>query len=129
MKEQLTVNLLKDIKKLEEKYNLSYKEILKILEKKEEIKIPISIFNEKLGSLESIVKYLKDNLNLNYKEISFLTNRKQQPIRTTYLRAKRKHKEDLKIIQDKTIPLETIQDNSLSVLEPFVLFDILKIFV
>jgi hypothetical protein len=112
--------LFKDIKKLEKKYSLSYEEIINILGKKEKISIPFSIFNNKLGSLESIVKFLKENLSLNIKEISFLTNRKQQPIRTTYLRASKKYSVKLIADGEKNIPLDVIANNKLSVLENII---------
>jgi hypothetical protein len=114
-----TGQLLADIRRLERKYNLKHKEILDILEKKE-TNIPISIFNKKLGSLESIVKYLKENLKLSYKEIAFLLNRKQQPIRTTYIRSKHKYPSKLDISSKERIPVSVLENNELSVLESIV---------
>jgi hypothetical protein len=117
-----TKELYKDIKKLEEKYSLSYKEMLDILGKKSQIDIPLSIFNKTLGSLESIIKYLKEELQLSVKEISFLTNRKQQPVRTTYNRTQKKHPKRLDITAKNSIPITIIQDTKLSVLENLVSF-------
>ncbi|MBD3164476.1 hypothetical protein GF323_04700 [Candidatus Woesearchaeota archaeon] len=115
---QKTEQLFKDIKNLEQKYRLSYKEILDLAEKKN-IGIPLSIFNKKLGSLESIVKYLKENLKLSIREIAFLTARKEQPIRTTYNRARKKLVPELKA-RGKALPLSIIENKSLSVLESIV---------
>ena len=50
---------------LKQKYNIKGKELEKLSASKE-ITIPVSIFNETLGPLESIVKYLKENLNLSF---------------------------------------------------------------
>ena len=50
---------------IKEKYALSFDDLLSLI-KKEEIAIPLSIFNKELGSLESISKYLKENLKLTY---------------------------------------------------------------
>lgn len=122
MSKQIQTDLFNDIRKLEQKYSLSYKEIKEILDKKNKICIPFSIFNDRLGSLESIVKYLRENIGLSFKEISFLTNRKIQPIRTTYLRAGQKYSQKFYIREDKTIPLSIIQNRKFSVLENLVLY-------
>ncbi len=111
--------LFKDIKKLEEKYSLSYQEILKIIEKREAT-IPLSVFNEKLGSLESIVKYLRENKGMSLKQISILTQKKIQPIRTTYNRSKKKHPGKLSLQKGKQFPVHILQNSTHSVLENIV---------
>lgn len=60
--------------------------------KKEEIALPISIFNEKLGMLESASLYLKDDLKMSFKEIAALLKRDYKTIWTSYNQAKKKLK-------------------------------------
>ena len=87
---------------------------------KEEIKVPISVFkNDKLGSLENIVKYLRENLLLSFKQIASLTNRNEIALAVTYRNAKRKLAEKFVIaeISPYSIPVSILKDRKLSVLE------------
>ena len=62
-------------------------EIKKLLKKdKEEIVLPVSIFNEKLGMLEAASLYLKDELNLSFNDY--------KTIWTSYNKAKKKLKNE-----------------------------------
>ncbi len=107
-----------DIKKLEDKYSLSFDEILKILDRKKEMLLPLSIFkNEKLSVLEAIVKYLKESLNLDYKRVASLLNRNYDSIAITYRNSRKKMKDKLDESSDKKIPLEIFRDKKLSILE------------
>ncbi len=54
--------------------------------------LPISIFNNKLSILESVVKYLKEVLNLRYYEIANLLGRDNRTIWTIYRRVKEKER-------------------------------------
>lgn len=80
--------LLSNIKK---RFNLSAEEIIELF-KEDEIKIPISIFDDKLGMLESISLYLKDELNLSFNQIARLLKRNYKTIWTSYDKAKKKVK-------------------------------------
>jgi len=70
-------------------------EIKKLLKKdKEEIVLPVSIFNEKLGMLEAASLYLKDELNLSFNDIAKLLKRDYKTIWTSYNKAKKKLKNE-----------------------------------
>ena len=120
MRQQITEQLLRDVSKLEKKYSLSYARILEIIGSQQEIRIPVSIFNEKLGSLESVVKYLKENLGLSIKRIALILNRKEQSVRTTYLRAVSKLKGRLDVSSYRKMPASILRDREKSVLESMV---------
>ena len=91
---------------------------------KEEIKVPISVFkNDKLGSLETIVKYLRENLLLSFKQIASLTNRNEIALAVTFRNAKKKlPTKFVEEISPYFIPVSILQDRNLSVLENIVYF-------
>ena len=97
------------------------KDLLKVPEK-EEVKVPISVFkNDKLGSLETIVKYLRENKLLAFKQIGSLTNRNDIALAVTYRNAKRKL--EAKFIEEISpyyLPVSILKDRKLSVLENIV---------
>ena len=76
--------------RIKKKHFLIEKEIEE-LSKKEEISLPISIFNDKLGMLEAASLYLKDELGLGFKEIAKLLKRDYKTIWTSYNKAKKKN--------------------------------------
>ena len=86
---------------------------------KEEVAIPISVFNDKLGSLETIVKYLRENLLLSFKQIAALTNRNEIALAVTYRNAKRKLEAKFAVteISPYSIPVSILKDRNISVLE------------
>ena len=93
------------------------------VEVKEEIKIPISVFNnEKLSSLETIVKYLRENLLLSFKQIASLTNRNNVALAVSYRNAKKKLEAKFVVeeISPYSLPVTILQDRKLSVLENIV---------
>ena len=117
-----TLNYLKE-------QGLSPKDILNLVSKlldikavkaEEEVKVPISVFkNDKLGSLENIVKYLRENLMLTFKQIASLTNRNEIALAVTYRNA-RKKLESKFVVQEISpyfIPVSILKDRNLSVLE------------
>jgi len=110
--------LWEDIRKLEKKHSMSYEEIACILNK-ESIGLPVSIFSDRRGSFESIVKYLIED-NLSVRDVALLTGRKQQEIRTTYNRARKKSRERLDTTGRERIPLSLLSDRKFSVLEHLV---------
>ena len=90
---------------------------------KEEIEIPLSIFqNKKLSALEAIVKYMKEELNLRIVEIAEMISRNNRTIWATYNNSKEKMKEKLKILPGKSIPVSIFRPRLLSVLESLVEF-------
>lgn len=116
-----TLEYLKEHKLSSEDIINLVKDLLKVPEK-EEVKIPISVFkNDKLGSLETIVKYLRENKLLAFKQIGSLTNRNEIALAVTYRNAKRKL--EAKFIEEISpyyLPVSILQDRKLSVLENIV---------
>ena len=104
---------------LKNKYNVKDQDLRKTSTSKE-IKIPLSIFNDKLGPLESIVKYLKEDLELSYEEIAKLLYRNKSPIIVTYRNSIKKFKDKLDIKSDFFIPISIFSNLKLSVLETIV---------
>ena len=89
----------------------------------EEIKVPISVFNnDKLSSLETIVKYLRENLLLSFKQIGFLTNRNEVALAVSCRNARKKLEAKFVVteISPYSIPAKILQDRKLSVLENIV---------
>lgn len=111
------------------KQGLSSEEIIEFVNKflkvtvKEEVKVPISVFNnDYLSSLENIVKYLRENLLLTFKQIADLTNRNQIALAVTYRNAKKKLEAKFVVteISPYSIPVSILQDRNISVLENIV---------
>lgn len=111
------IKLLK-LFELQQKLKLSPEQLLKQLE---EIQIPISIFKTNLAPLESLVKYLKENLNYSHKKISFLLNRSNKTIWSSYNSAIRKKTEKFIIKKPKFLtPLSVFSNRKFSILESLV---------
>ena len=117
-----TLNYLKE-------QGLSAQDIIGLVNKlfkvpvKEEVKVPISVFkNDKLGSLETIVKYLRENLLLSFKQIASLTNRNEVALAVSYRNAKKKLESKFVVeeISPYSLPVTILQDRNLSVLENIV---------
>jgi hypothetical protein len=88
---QIKIDVL--LRNIQKKYNLSPKELIELFKDEEkEIVIPVSVFNEKLGMLESASLYLKDELKLSFNDISRLLKRDYKTIWTSYNMAKKKLK-------------------------------------
>jgi hypothetical protein len=102
---------------LKEKCNIQSSDIIKLLKENEQIQIPCSIFNKKLGCLESIVKYLKEEKELNYEKIALFLFRKPGPIGVTYRNAKKKHQEKFSLDFKYSLPVNVFSNAKLSVLE------------
>ena len=93
------------------------------IEIKEEVKVPLSVFNnDYLSSLENIVKYLRENLLLSFKQIASLTNRNPIALAVTYRNAKKKLEAKFAVteISPYSIPVSILKDRTLSVLENVV---------
>ena len=90
-------------------------------EEPEVIKIPVSIFEVNLSSLELIVKYLKEELGYSNKKIALLLKRSPQNIWITYRNARTKYPKRLPVREsDHDFPFKIITDTDLSVLEAIV---------
>jgi len=106
----------------------SHKDIIELVNKsikapaEAEIKVPLSVFdNDKLSSLETIVKYMRENLLLSFKQIGFLTNRNDIALAVSYRNAKKKlEKKFVEEISAYNLPVTILQDRKLSVLENIV---------
>ncbi len=89
-----------------------------------ELMIPIGIFgNDKLSSLESIVKYSKEELQLKFSKIAKMLNRSIKTVWTTYKNASRKMPKHFESFQDNIIiPYSAFSDRNFSTLESLVGF-------
>ena len=121
-------NLIKDndfltLKELYTRLKFKYNniEILSALEK-EDIFIPLSIFNNKLSSLEVISKYLFENQNLSLIEISKLLNRSNRNIWNAYNRSKKKFPDKLVAKESILMPISVLRNLNFTLLENIVLF-------
>ena len=88
--DQLNVELL--LYNIKKKFNLTNDDILTLSTEEKEMAIPITIFSNKLGMLESISLYMHDILNLKFNQIAKLLHRDYQTIWTSYRKAKKKLK-------------------------------------
>jgi len=73
--------------------------------------IPVSVFNSKLGALESIVKYMREELFLDYPTIASMLERNAGPIGVTYRRSVLKLKSRLDTSSKEIIPYEALRAN------------------
>ena len=111
------------IESLEEEYSISLTDIKKHIQEKEKIErkanvISICIFdNDKLSSLEAVVKYLKENKKLRFSEIASLLNRNDRTIWYTYSQSRKKLQKKFRIIKSYNLPLSIFKDRKFGVLE------------
>jgi len=106
---------------LQEKYNLTHDEIASLL--KEKTALPLSILNQKLTPLESIVKYLKEEKKCSLKEIANILGRDERNIWHIYDQARKKHAERFILKKDALwIPLSIFSKTRLSALEAIVVY-------
>ncbi len=108
-----------------EQYKIQPEQLLELISgktKKEDI--PLTAFNnDRLSSLEIIVKYLKENISKNYHEIALLLNRDDRTIWSTYNNSIKKNKSPLKIGETAVfIPLQIFSYRKKSVLETLVVY-------
>lgn len=108
------------LKYLEEAYKF------KLVEKPEEISIPVAVFdNNYLSALETVVKYLRENKDMRLSEIAKLLARDQRAIGVTYRFASKKMKIRLKLkttVSKYSLPVSVIADRKMSVLESIVYY-------
>jgi hypothetical protein len=108
-----------------EQYNLSPEQLLDIAEgKTTQEGIPLTVFsNEKLSSLEIIVKYLKESTGKTYHEIAVLLNRDDRTVWSTYHNSIKKHKSNLDVKPTNLfIPFSIFSSRKHSVLESLVIY-------
>ncbi len=112
------LKLLVDL--IKRKYNLSPVDVLNLAQK--QIMIPCTIFNRKLGPLETDVKYLKENIDLSYARIGKLLGRSRKTIWQSYKNAKEKMPEKLNPTDTEfNIPVDILK-GKFSVLEATVVY-------
>lgn len=88
---QIDLDIL--LNNIKNKFNLSTDDIIELLKQQpEELSLPLSIFNNKLGMLESASLYLKDKKGLSFKQIAAILKRDYKTIWTSYNKAKSKIK-------------------------------------
>jgi hypothetical protein len=122
-KEKTLLLLEMFINHLKKDHSYSEEKIQQLLEKKkQEVKIPSSIFNKKLSSFESIVKYLHENKDLQKNKIAELLGRNPRTIWTTYNNATKKQKSKLKLSKKEThfIPVKIFSQRKTSILETLI---------
>jgi len=89
----------------------------------DDLSIPVSIFIDKIGGLEALVKYLKENLELTYHEIALLLNRDDRTIWTAYNKSKIKMSEKLKVTKTLVyIPTSIFKNRELTIFEAIVVY-------
>ena len=125
--DQVFNTLKSSLSEIKEKYALSPEDLIDVIkiiqERLEEKSVPLALFKEDMGALESLAKYLKENLNMPYHEIAKLLNRNDRTIWVTYRNALKKKKERLEIKPSKiSIPLSIFTNRKLSILESLVLY-------
>ncbi|MBI2102069.1 hypothetical protein HYT53_05665 [Candidatus Woesearchaeota archaeon] len=130
-KEEFVEKKLLDTLSYLREQGFSSEEIIELISKllrveaKEEVKVPISVFNnDYLSSLENIVKYLRENLLLSFKQIAELTNRNEIALAVTYRNAKKKMEAKFVVteISPYSIPVSILKDRNISVLENIVAY-------
>jgi uncharacterized protein YlxP (DUF503 family) len=104
---------------IQKKYNIGIAELIRINHASSEI--PISIFNKKISSLETVTKYLKEDVGLKYHDIAEATGRDERNIWHTYSEALKKHPKRLEFKESKfSFPVSLLKETRLSVLEAIV---------
>lgn len=109
------IEILGFVEKLRRKYGISRSEIAKLAAPKE-LKIPVTIFLNKVGGLEAVCKYMKDQLHMNYHEISTVLKRDERTIWSAYKKATEK-KAKLEIKKTDIFIPSSIFSKKLTILE------------
>ena len=107
-------------KLLRDRLKISDKEIDSYIKTRKEILIPISVFSNKISTLENVTAYLKDIEGLTHTQIADLLKRDVKTIWSAYNRAeKKKVKLDLSDSYIE-IPAKIFSDRRFSMLESLV---------
>ncbi len=108
--------------RLRKEFELSNSDVLYLLNK-EEVMVPVNVFNNKLGSLETVVKCMKENLDMDFNKIAALVNRDAKTIWQAYTHAKKKLPEKFAAgPSEYYLPASIIKNRRLSVLENIVVY-------
>jgi hypothetical protein len=100
---------------LKQEYGKNFDKFFKL---EEEHLIPCSIFNDKLSSLESVVKYLNENCGLRISLIAKMFGRTNKTIWQAYRDASRKLPQKFSKVSSRFwLPASLFADRKLSVLE------------
>ena len=85
--------------------------------------VPSCIFNTKLSSYETLVKFLKESYGLRVQEISILLNKKKQSVWRAYKQATKKFKQSFEVTTlYYPIPIKIFTDSKLTILQTLVIF-------
>jgi DNA-directed RNA polymerase specialized sigma24 family protein len=104
-----------EIEQFSQKHNLTVNEILELLKQQS---VPLSIFNDKLSPLETIVKYLKEEQKKTLTQIARILNKKTSVIWLAYNNSKKKYPKKLQHSPDTlTIPIDKLYSKKMSLLE------------
>jgi DNA-directed RNA polymerase specialized sigma24 family protein len=115
--------LIAVVQRLQKKHKFDASALKQMLNETRDIRIPFSIFSEKLSALETICKFLKENMRLNLHQIGQLLNRDDRTIWTTYTRACQKLSQPLSVAESVfSIPAKRFAQRTLSVLETLVCY-------
>jgi len=107
---------------IQDKLKLSQEELQEIIGKGKEILLPISIFKNKLSTLEIVVKYLHEHQKLTFAKIAGLLNRDQRTIWHAYQRAVKKKIRINIVASDIRVPISIFSDRKYSALEALVAY-------
>lgn len=89
--------------------------------KREKEYLPVSIFDAKLSSYESIVKYLREKYDYSYEKIAKLLYKNKGAVSVTYNNAKKKNSGHLQEHSYEFIPLNIFNKNN-TILENIVCY-------
>jgi len=126
-KKVVVSSLKEDLRQSKELF--SYNQILKLTRDllsqvtEDTFLIPISVFNEELGALGSIVKYLRENCKLRFSKIGALLGRNDVAVGNCYRDSVKKFPVKFKVRKSEfNIPTSIFRDRGLGVLENLVLY-------
>ncbi|MDD5177986.1 MAG: hypothetical protein PHT54_01745 [Candidatus Nanoarchaeia archaeon] len=106
---------------IKERYGLDIDNLFGLV--KEELSLPVELFNKKLTVLETAVKYLKENKEFNFHKISELINRDERNVWHIYDSSKKKVSSLFVIKETRiNIPISIFTNSKLSALESVVAY-------
>ncbi len=115
--------LIAVIQRLQKKHKFDASALKQMLKETRDIRIPFSIFSEKLSALETICKFLKENMLLTLHQIARLLNRDDRTIWTTYRHACQKYSQQFFLAEETlSISAKQFARRKLSVLETLVCY-------
>ncbi|RLE42096.1 hypothetical protein DRJ48_04260 [Candidatus Woesearchaeota archaeon] len=103
------------------KHHLTLDNLKLLLERNQQLSVPVSIFKTNVGPLAALCVYLKDYKNQSFSEIAKLLNRDQRTIYTTYAKYK-PHVKHLDQGGKLHIKIEIFSNRKLSIMENLVFY-------